>query len=1061
MRDGSRFCAACGAPLQAPAGSERKLATIVFADLVGSTQLVAGRDPEDVRRVLQPFIELARRTFEEHGGTVEKYIGDAVMAVFGAPQVHGDDPDRAVAAALTLVDRLAAEEGRLELRIGIEAGEVLVAPRAGDLAVTGEPTHAAARLQQAAAPGEVLVGPRAAKAIRVADLADRREVDAPGFPEPIPAWRASASGNGGPPPVTAATSGDEVALLGRGAELEALRLAYMRAVRERRPHLVLVVGEAGAGKTRLVRELIAGLRASDPEPLLLAGRNPPYGGGIAFWALAELLRAAAGMPRACGADEVRAALGARLQEAGEPAADETAATLAATLDGGDATSNTGAIRRAWRRLIACLADQRPVLIAIDDAHWADEGFLDMVEDVADLPAQPVLIVCTARPEIDQRRPQLAQTERRERLDLGPLSQLAAEELAAALVAGEDLELAREIATTSGGNPFFTEEIARAIRAEGATGHRLPDNVQTAIASRLDALPAKEKRAIQCAAVLGDRFRIDALAELLGADPAIQLQGLAARALVEDGHVDEPGLYSFHHQLIRDVAYASLTRAERVDLHVRAATHLARAAGGRYAEIAEVIAFHLTRAAELDPEPERRNAAFEATTDASKHAARRGAVQRAQHLLEDAAELAPDVDRKIDVLEEAAQLALARLRGDEGYELKLAAATAAEGAGKDYDAACMYAAAVETASRMAGISGTFPESELVEALERAERLAPDPSPHLKAQLILDRAWISWAYGRPDELTEPATEALALAREVGDPLLLSSALDAASSTTWWRGRYHESAALNRERIDVLERTPASAGVAAERTDALWMLTSSLIRAGELREAQRWDAINSSEIAQSAPHIASAHSIPALYLLGDWDEVLERGQHMRTHWNAEGRPPFAPFSPSISAVAAVYGLRGDEPAYRDWMELAERVAGSTQQVAGVRLMAADVAVHFGNLPGAVDLLAGLEPSFWWRDTLLARRAELLARAGDAGAEAALADAEAREVDDPLANAVRMRARAALVGDEALLREALATFERLECAYAATHTRWLIGGEAREAAAEGFRLLGAVIPA
>jgi class 3 adenylate cyclase len=214
MPDGSRFCAACGSPLEQQPGAERKLATIVFADLVGSTTLVAGRDPEDVRESLEPFFEVARRTFEEHGGSVEKYIGDAVMAVFGVPRAHGDDPDRAVAAALALVDRLGVESGRLELRIGVEAGEVLASERGGDMAVTGEPAHAAARLQQAAAPGEVLVGSRAASACRAAVLDERRQVDAAGFPEPLEAWLARPGGE-----QPASSVRQQVQLLGRGAEL--------------------------------------------------------------------------------------------------------------------------------------------------------------------------------------------------------------------------------------------------------------------------------------------------------------------------------------------------------------------------------------------------------------------------------------------------------------------------------------------------------------------------------------------------------------------------------------------------------------------------------------------------------------------------------------------------------------------------------------------------------------------------------------------------------------------------------------------------------------------------
>ena len=1062
MADDARFCSACGSALETPAGSERKVATVVFADLVGSTRLVAGRDPEDVRNSLQPFIELARQTFEDHGGRVEKYIGDAVMAVFGAPLAHGDDPDRAVAAALALVDRLSVEEEQLELRIGIEAGELLVSARDGDLSVTGEPTHAAARLQQAAAPGEVLVGPRAAGAVRSAELAGPREIDAPGFPEPLAVWRATCAGNRSPAP-DATGPHDEVTLLGRGAELETLRLAYLRAVRERRPHLALIVGEAGAGKTRLVRELILSLRAADQAPVVLTGRNPPYGDGIAFWALAELLRAAAGAPRDAGAERVQTALATRLQGLGAADAEETSSTLAATLNGSRATTDARAIRRTWRRLLATLAEERPVLIAIDDAHWADEGFLDLVEEAAELPAQPVLIVCTARPDIDQRRPGLAEGDRRERLALGPLEPLAAEELAAALIAGGDLALAREIAATSGGNPFFTEEIARAIRAEGVPDHRLPDTVQTAIASRLDALPAEQKRAIQYAAVLGDRFRADALADLLlGEDPRGALEALELRALVEDRRAEEPGLYGFHHQLIREVAYASLTRVERVDLHASAAAGIAANAGERYAELAEVIAFHRSRAAELDPDPERCAAAFEASAEASAQAARRGAVARAEQLLEQAAAFSPDPEGRMRKLEEAALFALSRLRGDEGYRLMLAAGEAAEEAGMSNKAAVIYANAVEVASRMAGISGRFAESDLVAVLERAEALVPDPDPALKAQLVLNHAWIPWSFGREEEMAEPVAEGLALAREVDEPLLLSSALDGAASTSWTAGRFVEAAAMNRERLDVLARLPAAPAVSAERTDALFMLTQSMIRAGELREALRWDQINADEIAANAPHIAAAHSIPPLYLLGEWDTALERGQTMRTSWEAEGRPPFVPFSPSLAAVGAIHGFRGNEPAFRDWAELAERIANGSQQLPGVRLMLADVAVHVGDLERAADLLSDLGPhSFWWRDPVLAQRAEVLARLGHPEAPEAVAALEARRTDDPFMGAVTLRARAALSGDHDLLREAATAFDRLECTYAAAYTRWLLGDEERDAARAAFARLGAVLPA
>jgi class 3 adenylate cyclase len=1059
MPDGSRFCAACGSPLDAPADAERKLATIVFADLVGSTTLVAGRDPEDVRKALEPFFEVARRTFEEHGGSVEKYIGDAAMAVFGVPRAHGDDPDRAVAAALALVDRLGAESDRLELRIGVEAGEVLASERGGDMAVTGEPAHAAARLQQAAAPGEILVGARAASACRNARLGDRRRVQAAGFPEPLEAWVATGTVV---PAVAPAGDRDQAPLLGRAAELEALRLAYLRSVRERRPHLALIVGEAGAGKTRLARELFGVVRSLDPPPLLLAGRNPPYGDGIAFWALAELLRGAAETSRDASAEEVRGRLRARLDELGAARADETAAILASTLTGADAESDAAAIRRAWRALIAALAEERPVLIAVDDAHWADEGFLDLVEDAAGLPAHPVLIVCTARPEIDEVRPDLASADHRQRIELGPLAPEATEELAATLLAASDLDLARQIAATSAGNPFFTEEIARAIGANGADSPtHLPDTVQAAIASRLDALPRREKRAIQFAAVLGDRFRGEALSELAGSDPQAELAALERRALIEDRTAEEPDLYGFRHQLIRDVAYSSVTRADRVDLHVRAAAGVAARAGERYAELAEVIAFHLARAAELDPDPERTRAAFDASTQASGYANRRGAVARAQELLEQAAKFAPDQPQRIKTLRSASELALRRLRGDDAFRLMIQAAEAAEEAGQAIDAAYCYADAVEVGSRMAGISGRFDEAELRELVARAERLVPDPEPALRIQLNLNRVWISWSNGRHDEMVEPADEALELARRTGNVLLLSSALDAASAARWGEGRYREAAAMNRERIDLLAEEPPSRLVEVERGDAMNMLSKALIRSGDLREALSWDERNARETLASAPHIAAARVIESMYLLGDWDRAIASGIAMRESWYAEGRPPFAPFSPDFAAVAAIHGLRGNEAAYRDWYALASDVAGSTYQRPGVRMLAAEVALHLGELDRAVELIDDRAPGFWWRDPVLARRAEVFAILRRDDAREALELAAERATDDRFAAALRLRAEAILGGDETRMRDALAILDEIECVFEAARTRWQLGGAERDSAAEVFSKLGALEPA
>ncbi|HEY8001691.1 MAG TPA: AAA family ATPase [Solirubrobacterales bacterium] len=1050
----ARFCAACGAPLEPAGDAERKLATLVFADLVGSTELVSGRDPEEVRRLLEPFFELSRATLEEHGGRVEKFIGDAVVAAFGVPRAHGDDPDRAVAAALALVERLGERSAELALRIGIETGEVLVSADGGDLSVTGDAAHAAARLQQAAEPGEILLGARAAGASRAATLDEHAPIDAKGFAAPLQAWRVLG--------IKDAAALAETPFLGRGGELETLRLTYLAAVRERSPRMALVVGEAGAGKTRLGRELLADLARTDQAPTVLVGRNPAYGDGIAFWALAEILRAAAGAADDAGSAEVREALEARLTGLGATHAEETARVLAATLAGGDGGPEVASLRRAWRRLISELSNEGPVVIAVDDAHWADEGFLDLIDDAVSLPGCPLMVICTARPEIGERRPELG--DGHERLALEPLAPAAAQELAATLVAGRDAGLAREIAEASGGNPFFAEEIAHALGdGSGPQAGALPDTVQAAIAARLDGLPGAEKRTLQRAAVLGDRFRLEALRELSEEPPEPALAELEARALIEPLAADERGLYGFRHQLIREVAYSSLTRAERARLHESAAEGVRGRAGDRYAELSEVIAFHIASAAELEPSAQRLERAFEAAREAGELALRRAAPARAQELLEQAARFAPDSEGRIGALAEAADIALSVLRGDHTFRLLRELGAAAEEAGDEPGAALYYARATEVASRMAGISGSIEEATIAELLARARELATDPDPQLRAQLRLGDVWIAWRSRRLEEMAAGVGEALELARLADDVRLLSSALDAASATGWTEGRFEDSTAHNRERVEVLGRLPERSGIIAfERSDALNMLAESLVYSGELREAIHWADLCSEEMSSSAAHIAGALALRPLYMLGEWDEVLRRGADVRESWISEGRPPVAFFSPSFACVASIHGFRGDEAEQGDWMQVAELAAdGSEQQLPGLRMLAADVALHVGDHELAIELLQPLEVGFTWRDPILAKRAEALALAGDPQAASTLDLVESLTTADAHTLAVAVRARGLLQRDDSLLAVACERFQALECICELARTEWLRGGEHRERGAETFDRLGAVPPA
>src|SRR3954471_8497593 len=351
-------------------GGERKIATKLFADLVGSTELAATLDPEDLRGRLEPFFEAARNALEQHGGTVEKYIGDAVMAVFGTPVAHGDDPDRAVAAGLDVAERVGQLDGELTVRVGIETGEVLSVQGAGDLRVTGEAVNAAARLQQAAQPGEVLVGERAARACRRARLEANGAVEAKGIPERLGAYRAVA--------VESEAEVSAVPLVGREDDLDMLRLIARRAARERLPQLVTVIGESGIGKTRLGAELFRELR-SDPDPWrTIVGRSPPYDEGIAFWALGEILRDAADLSTDASPDDVERSLRELLSELGAQDASSLAAGLPVAIRGRPDCDAEEELNRAWRRFASLLATDRPLAIGVDDAHWADEGTLELL-----------------------------------------------------------------------------------------------------------------------------------------------------------------------------------------------------------------------------------------------------------------------------------------------------------------------------------------------------------------------------------------------------------------------------------------------------------------------------------------------------------------------------------------------------------------------------------------------------------------------------------------------------------------------------------------------------------
>jgi class 3 adenylate cyclase len=1035
-------------------GGERKIATMLFADLVGSTKLAAQLDPEDLRGRLEPFFEAARSALEQHGGTVEKYIGDAVMAVFGAPVAHGDDPDRAVAAGLAVAERVSELDGDLTVRVGIETGEVLSVQAAGDLRVTGEAVNAAARLQQAAEPGEVLVGERAARACRRARLEGNGAVEAKGISGALGAYRAIA--------VAPDTEQSRAPLLGRNDDLDMLRLIARRAERERLPQLVTVIGEAGIGKTRLGAELFGELR-SDPDPWrTIVGRSPPYGEGIAFWALGEILRDAAGLSTDAPPDDVERSLRELLSRLGAEDAPSLAANLTIAIRGRPDCDAENELSRSWRRFVSLLASDRPLAVGVDDAHWADEGTLELLEDVAyGLHDAPILVLCTSRPELAERRPGFGRTARNNtKLELLPLDHAAATQLAEILLPRDRRGEAGRIADAAGGNPFFTEEVSRRIgEGDGADGV-LPDTVQAAVAARIDQLPAEEKRTLQYAAVLGHTFSEGPLSDLLDSDPSDQLWSLRRRALIQERPGSEAGHYVFRHQLIRDVAYNSRTRRERAALHERAVEVLR--AREPFAELPELIAYHLDHAYELDPTDDRRRAAHDALVAAADAGVRRGAAARGRQLYEEAARFTNNPAERHDALVAAGEVALRGWRGDHGMRLFREAAETAERGGDTGRAAASYARSVEIGARMHGIAGDPPASELAVMLNRGHELASDDDLVTRARLRLDDAWLAWMSKDPEAMAVPAQEGLELARRTDDRQLLQNALDAIVASEWLEGRQRDAVEHTRERLDLLESAPRSHALDVEISDALHMMVLCLIQVGEFREALQ-HATRGAEVDRSRGVEMAEYQRELMpnFFLGNWDRAIELGEGSRRAWDESGRPPMGSFSTPAACTAAAYGYRGDGPAADDWMDHAYSLSSrDLEQRCGVMMFGIDLELHRGRLEEAVTIGSELVVGSPWTATYASSRAEAFIRAGrDDGADA-IAWAEPRIGQDRYAEAMLVRARGLQASDEALLRDAKERFEQMECPFQAARTGWLLGGAEREQAAATFTRLGATLP-
>ena len=578
--------------------------TVLFADVTGSTAMGEEMDPEEVRSLLGRYYEIAKGVVAEHGGTLEKFIGDAVMAVFGLPTAHGDDAERAIAAALALRDRVREDErllDRLAVRFGVSTGEVVAArdPSAGDFLVTGDAVNVAARLQQAADPWQVLVSERTSHAAAGrfefgSDLA----VEAKGKSAPITA-RAAVGRREAPKQLP-----QRPPLVGRGADLEQLQLVAKRAFSERRPSLVSLIAPAGTGKTRLLEEFLDWLAGFSPDARVATAQCLPYGQQLTYWPMRQILFSLAGVSEDADPAELLPAVREWLAAVGaDPARAEL---LAATIGMSEIeVVDPSELFGAWREAIEAASRAAPLVVVFEDLHWSSDSLLDLFEYLMQPRGEaPILMLALTRPELLDRRPNWGGGRRNHlAVSLEPLSDAAVAELVRHLLETDSPELVATVIQRAEGNPFYAGELVRSAIEQGSSG-RLPDTVQATVLARLDLLPPRERRALQLGSVFGRSFRLPGIAALETGfdDSELLVERLALRDLIRPSDGDR---YTFRHILIREVAYGTLPRVERSRLHAAAADWLAARAEGREHAVAEIIALHYREAAtiatSIDPE----------------------------------------------------------------------------------------------------------------------------------------------------------------------------------------------------------------------------------------------------------------------------------------------------------------------------------------------------------------------------------------------------------------------------------------------------------------------------
>ena len=1069
--------------------------------MTGSTALGDQLDPERLRALLGAYFQTMSAVVEGWGGSVEKFIGDAVMAVFGVPNVREDDAARALQAALEMRERLVELNQRLardhnvtlEIRTGVNTGEV-VAPM-GDTPsqriFAGDAVNVAARLEQVAEPGTILVGERTHAATSTGfEFEAPTRVTLKGKPEPLPAYRLVRA----LPESTRGIPGLRAPLIGRDAELATLLAAMDEAAETGSPRLVLVFGPAGIGKSRLSAEFVATAQERRPELRYLRGRCLAAGEGITYWALAEILRGAFGIglddAAESVADRMRTGVAATLAPLGLDAAEVAlttqalAATVGVKLGDEAAPIHADELARAWPRFATAFAASGPAIWLIEDLHWAGAPALDMIERLATRTTGPLVILATARPEFLEGHPGFgaAGGAPPTAISLRPLTDAQGTELVERLLTVADLpvSLQADILAKAEGNPFFVEEIVRRLIDEGvlvqegdhwrATGAALtttiPDSIYALLAARVDALAASDRRVLQEAAVIGRAFWAAAVAHAIPGDGVAEsLAVLERKGLVvvrPMSTLSGQEEFAFRHALVRDVAYSSLPKARRARAHAEAGDWISELAGERSDEFVELVAFHYETAingedadlawlGEADEREAARAKAYGSLLAAGNVARRQYALERAVELHGRALELAADKIEQMEAHEQTGRDHDVAFHGEQALAAYQSAIGLARGNADQTDRLARLARRAGTLAAMRG--GSFqdrPDHIAIDELIR-EGLEVVTDRRERAALLLACAEMAlrWSIsGLPDPLgiehrIAAAEEARVIAGELDDARLAFEAADTMSDLRDLTGDYH---AAMREVLDALPLLERIDGRTA-KSNALFEASLAVLQAGDPSRALQL-AEESSRLARHMSAHDQMHATSVIMTasdwLGDWDRVEAALAEHLANFDQEANVHCRDVQSGPNRGALVVARRGDPTRAR---ALAERSIPFEPTPGAIQSTAADVLVAAGDpAAGLATARDVMERGPRWRqpEAAVAAIHALEAMEDWQGLDQLVDGLDDLRSESPYVDAHMDRARGRILvaagqveAGAASLRRSIETFDRVPVVFEAARTR------------------------